>query len=96
MKVGNHATLFLWEWALSRDKNNHRALSAAPLLLPHRISGFLLPHYRRADLFMFPPIPICTEPAKPDPQQPCGRLELFLQYVDLVCILFFFFHSQQS
>lgn len=25
MKVGNHAALFLWEWPLSRDKNNHRA-----------------------------------------------------------------------
>lgn len=35
MKVGNRATLFLWEWALSRDKNNHRALalSASPHFL---------------------------------------------------------------
>lgn len=50
MKVGNHATLFLWEWALSRDKNNHRAraLSTATHFL-----AFLLPHYLRADLFMF-------------------------------------------
>lgn len=88
MKVGNHATLFLWEWALSRDKNNHRALSAVPLL-PHHISGFLLPHYRRADLFMFPSIPICIEPAKPDPQQPCGRLELFAICSFSLCTLFF-------
>lgn len=58
MKVGNRATLFLWEWALSRDKNNHRALRTAP---PHRISGFLLPHYLHADLFMFSPIPICIK-----------------------------------
>ena len=46
----NHATLFLWEWALSRDKNNHRAWA-----LVHRTTflGFLLPHYLHADLFMF-------------------------------------------
>lgn len=76
MKVGNRATLFLWEWALSPDKNNHKALSAA-LLPPHRISGFLLRHYRRADLFMFPAIHICIKPAKPYPEQACRRLELF-------------------
>ena len=89
MKVGNQAALFLWEWALSPDKNNHRA-RALSTTAPH-FWALLLPHYLHADLFMFSHtlISICIKPGSVFcVQQTCRGLS------DLVWTFIYFFQVE--